>query len=217
MPANRNIRPARQARSRASLQRLLSAAQELLNSEGLDAATIPRIASKARLSPANIYRRFPDKDALLQEVFLRFVEEVDDEAQEFLDPVRWRDQSLSAIARAVIADQIKGLRKHAGLLRALLQYARRNKDAPFLRRIQAMQLQTYERMMRLYLSRREEIHHPDPPYAARFGSLLVSFGLRDFVLALGAKPDTAASLGYSDQRLEQEMARVFLRYLGVHE
>jgi AcrR family transcriptional regulator len=217
MPSVPKARPARQARSRASLQRLVSAAQEILNTQGLEAATIPRMAAKAGLSPANVYRRFADKDTLLQEVFLRFVEGIDDDMQRLADPARWKGKGLAAIVRSMVADQIKGLRKYAGLARALVQYARRNSDAPFLRRLQALQLQTYDRMVNLYLSRREEIGHPDPAYAVRFGSTLVSFGLRDFVIALGAKPEVAASLGYSDQRLEQEMTRVFLSYLKVEE
>ena len=47
MPSSRRARPARQARSRASLLRLLAAAAELLNAQGLEGATIPRIAAKA--------------------------------------------------------------------------------------------------------------------------------------------------------------------------
>ena len=217
MPPTRRARPARQARSRASLHRLLSAATEILNAQGLEGATIPRIAAKAGISPANIYRRFADKDALLQEVFLRFVEHVDEEMQRFADPARWQNQRLTDIVRSFIAEQIKGLRNSSGLLRALMQYARQNKDAPFLQRVQALQLRAFERMVSLYLTRKEEVRHPDPAYAVRFGCMLISFGLRDFVIAASAKPEVVASLGYSDQRLEQEMTRVFLSYLNVDE
>jgi hypothetical protein len=34
-------------------------------------ATVSRIATEANLSPANVYRHFPSKDALLREVFSR--------------------------------------------------------------------------------------------------------------------------------------------------
>jgi AcrR family transcriptional regulator len=213
----RNTRPARQARSRLSLLRLLAAAREILNTHGLEGATIPRIAAKAGISPGNVYRRFADKDALLQEVFLQYVEQIDDSMQQIADPASWRGRPLAGIVRAVVADQIKGLRAHAGLLRALTQYARRNADAPFVRRMQAAQLRTYERLIALYLTRTDEIHHPDPAYAVRFGTTLISFGLRDFVIALGAKPDMASALGYSDKRLEEDMTQVLLRYLRVDE
>src|ERR1700689_5385215 len=74
-PMPQTTLPAHQARSRESLARLLKAAAEVLNKDGLERATIPRIAAKAGLSPATIYRRFPDKDALLREVCLRMLEE----------------------------------------------------------------------------------------------------------------------------------------------
>lgn len=217
MPATRNTRPARQARSRLSLLRLLSAAREILNTYGLDGATIPRIAAKAGISPANVYRRFADKDALLQEVFVQFLEYNDQCMQKIAAPDYWQGRGLPAMVRTIVADQIKSLRSQAGLLRALMQYARRNPDAPFVRRIQAAQLQTFERAVALYLTRADEIHHPDPAYAVRFGTTLVSFALRDFVMALGAKPEMASALGYSEKRLEEEMTQVFLRYLRVKE
>src|SRR5437868_3424328 len=48
-----------QARSRESTRRLLKAAAEVLGQHGLEAATIPRIAEHAGLTPGAVYRRFP--------------------------------------------------------------------------------------------------------------------------------------------------------------
>jgi hypothetical protein len=47
---------AQQARSRESLGRLLKAAAEILQEEGLEGATIPRIVARAGLSPGAVYR-----------------------------------------------------------------------------------------------------------------------------------------------------------------
>jgi AcrR family transcriptional regulator len=41
----------------------------VLAKHGLEGATVSRIAAAAGLSPANVYRRFPDKDALMRAVF----------------------------------------------------------------------------------------------------------------------------------------------------
>jgi AcrR family transcriptional regulator len=54
---------AKQARSRLTLHRLLSAAEALLEHGGLEAATVPAIAETAGVSVGVVYRRFPDKDA----------------------------------------------------------------------------------------------------------------------------------------------------------
>ena len=65
-------RPVRQQRSRETLDRLLDAAEAVLAEEGLEAATVPRIADRAGMSVGAVYRRFPDKDAVLRAVYGRF-------------------------------------------------------------------------------------------------------------------------------------------------
>ena len=60
-----------QARSRLTVHRLVSATEALLAQGGLDAATVPAIASLAGVSVGVVYRRFPDKDNLLRAVYDR--------------------------------------------------------------------------------------------------------------------------------------------------
>src|ERR1700756_4588701 len=67
-----DIHAPKQARSQQSMRRLIDAAREILNEDGLEAATIPRIAERAGLSVGSVYRRFPDKDALLREICLQY-------------------------------------------------------------------------------------------------------------------------------------------------
>ena len=67
----------KQARSRESYDRLMKAARELLNEKGLEGTTVPRVAARAGLSPASVYRRFPNKDALMRAVVLQTMESVD--------------------------------------------------------------------------------------------------------------------------------------------
>src|SRR5580704_3171584 len=70
----KTVLPAHQARSRESLARLLKATIDVLDKDGIEGATIPRIAARAGLSPGTVYRRFPDKDALMREVCIRAFE-----------------------------------------------------------------------------------------------------------------------------------------------
>ena len=91
----KTVLPAHQARSRESLARLLKAAAEVLNKDGLDGSTIPRIAARAGLSPGTVYRRFPDKDALLREVCLRLLEENYRQSKQLLIAGRWKTMPLA--------------------------------------------------------------------------------------------------------------------------
>ena len=64
-----------QARSRESLNRLLKAAVEVLGQQGVSGTTIPRIAAHAGLTPGAVYRRFRNKDVLLETAILRVLED----------------------------------------------------------------------------------------------------------------------------------------------
>jgi AcrR family transcriptional regulator len=207
--------PAQQARSRASHDRLLNATLDILKTGGLDAATIPRIAAKAGLSPGSVYRRFPDKDALLREALIQFFEKVSVSGQNMANESKWKGRSLAIITHTLVSEMLQSYRKNASLLRAAIRFTEHDSDLSFRRYIQAMQVRTFERMVELYVKRREEIHHPDPAYAARFGLMMASFAARDFILALGAEPEMAALVGYSDKRLERELTRALLGYLQV--
>src|SRR5215510_420603 len=112
----------KQSRSRESLQRLLNAAEDVMTERGLEGATIPRIAARAGLSPGAVYRRFPDKDALLQTVVLTVMEQLDESTMTQLTPELAEQGSLEQFARKMIQDSVKEHRQNPTLKRSLDQY-----------------------------------------------------------------------------------------------
>jgi AcrR family transcriptional regulator len=66
--AERGFRPPQQARSRASLRKVLAAAEHVLAARGIEEFTIGAVAEQAGLSVGAIYRRFASKDQLLYAV-----------------------------------------------------------------------------------------------------------------------------------------------------
>lgn len=60
-----HYREPRQARSAATLARVLQAAEELASSAGLEEMTITGVAERAGVSVGSIYRRFEGKDQLI--------------------------------------------------------------------------------------------------------------------------------------------------------
>src|SRR6058998_1614171 len=123
--------PTKQARSRLTLHRLLSAAEALLEHGGLEAATVPAIADTAGVSVGVVYRRFPDKDALLRAVYERFFSVYGEQNRARLQSVSLLDLPLEKIARAIIVGMTHGYRQRRGLLRALIRYARTHHDVAF--------------------------------------------------------------------------------------
>jgi AcrR family transcriptional regulator len=67
-----------QARSRERLRRVLDAADELLASEGADAFTTNRIAAVAGIPVGSVYRYFPDKEAIVDALALRYWSDFED-------------------------------------------------------------------------------------------------------------------------------------------
>src|SRR5689334_3817749 len=97
--------PVYQDRGRLTVDRLLDAAEHVLATDGLDAATVPAIAEAADLAVGTVYKRFPDKDALMRAVYVRFFTRAAEKASAVLAPNLWTDHS----AHSLVATLIPGL------------------------------------------------------------------------------------------------------------
>jgi len=210
MPAA-TVLPARQERSRRSLERLLRAAVEVLDEFGLDGATIPRIAQRAGLTPGAVYRRFPDKDALLREVCLRALEENYRHSQEFLVPEQWKNKSLAEMLEFLIGRTLHGHARHRGLLRAITFFTLEHPDPAFVRKSEELQVKVFRAAAELLLTRRSEIRHPDPDRAVPFALMMVGVAARG-VLVL---PRLSRLVEDSEAKLLVELPRMVLSYLGI--
>jgi len=207
--------PAHQARSRESLARLLKAAADVLNKDGLEGATIPRIAARAGLSPGTVYRRFPDKDALLREVCLRLFEENYQGTRKLLASEQWRRMSLVEMSRSVIAITLKGHHSHRGLLRAILFFTLQHPDAAFVRKSDELKWKALEDVAELLLTRRREIRHPDPESAVKYALLMVGVAAQGIFILPQHPNDFDRFLPGAEAVLNRELPRMFLRYLGI--
>lgn len=215
--SKKTVLPAYQARSRESLTRLLKATIEVLDKDGAEGATIPRIAARAGLSPGAVYRRFPDKDALMREVCIRVFESNCKQTQQLFEAERWKDKSLEEVARSVVDLTLKGHRSHRGLLRALLFFIWQHPDAAFVRRCDELEWKTFQDIAELLLTRRNEIRHPDPESAVRFAILMLAIAAQGILVLPPNPKDLSRLVPDLDARLERELPRMFLRYLGLKE
>lgn len=213
----KTVLPAHQARSRESLKRLLRAAIDVLNQEGLEGATIPRIAARAGLSPGTVYRRFADKDALMREVAVRLLEENYRQSKALMEREDWKAMSVTELSRHVIAISLKGHATYRGLLRALFFFTQQHPDEAFVRKMEELEWKVFRDVSELLLLRRKEIHHPHPEAAVKFALLMVGTALNS-ILVLPRDPKEYAHLVPNvEAELERELPKMFLRYLGVEE
>jgi AcrR family transcriptional regulator len=177
--------PAIQDRGHKAVERLLGAAEKILESDGLEAATVPAIAARAGMSVGNVYKRFPDKDSLLRAVYERFFTE-SLAANEFaLDPAKWKDIPTTEVLSTLITGMIEGYRGRRTLIRALLLYAQTHGDPEFRAHAGEMRLETLGLFERLLRDRRADIGHPHPERAIRFVVTLLAHALENAVMVEG--------------------------------
>jgi len=70
-----------QARSRETVGRILEAAAELIEAEGLDAVTTRAIAERAGVSAPSLYRFFADRDEIFDRLLSTQLAELDRRAE----------------------------------------------------------------------------------------------------------------------------------------
>jgi AcrR family transcriptional regulator len=83
------FRPPQQHRSQETLDRILDAAERVLDTKSFSEATLVEIMERAGVTVSAFYRRFPDKDALLHLMDERFFSELYVRGDTILEPARW--------------------------------------------------------------------------------------------------------------------------------
>jgi AcrR family transcriptional regulator len=211
-PQIRWIRPAQQARSQQTLERLLDAAEALIADKGFDDVTVAEIAARAGFSVGALYSRFRDKQAVLHCLQDRFVEEAHLTTDSAFDPDRWQGASIEKIVDEMIAFLVRIHRERRGVVRELL--ARTMSEPQMVERKERLVAHVGERLLALLLVRTERIGHPDPEAAVSFGLRFV-LGMLEQAILFG---DTGAyGIPTSDEKLAAELTRAFLGYLGVEQ
>jgi AcrR family transcriptional regulator len=212
--ANKTLAP-QQARSRESMRKLLKAAAEVLGQHGLEGATIPRIAQHAGLTPGAIYRRFPDKDALLETVIIGILKRQDERLRVALTPAMARQIPLAVFAEQLINSMLLSYRANAGLLRALRQFAQGRDHTSFYKKVSRLEMRTFQYLVELFLVHRKEIKHPDPQMAVFFALMMLTSALIELILVDHDMKNWQAVIPKDDLSLKRELLSSFLSYLGI--
>jgi AcrR family transcriptional regulator len=115
-PSERWALPAQQARSRATRERLLEAAEKVFAEKGYEGARMADIAEEAGCAVGSVYFRFKDKDALFFAI-----------AEDFTQQVRAKMTSMTpggdpaTIVRNSVKQTAANFREHRGLFRAIME------------------------------------------------------------------------------------------------
>jgi AcrR family transcriptional regulator len=206
--------PTVQERGRNSLERLLAAAEQILESAGLGGATVPAIAARAGMSVGNVYKRFPDKDSLFRTVYDRFFSDAFAANEFALDPAKWEGIPTTEVVSTLVTGMIEGYRSRRPLIRALLVYAQTHPDAEFRSHAEQLRLQSLELFERLLRDRRADIGHPHPERAIRFVVMLLAHALQNAVMSEGGGISSGDFLSHVPETAA-ELSRIVVGYLRI--
>jgi AcrR family transcriptional regulator len=173
--------PPKQARSDASLARILKAARELLETSSFEELSVAGLARRARSSVGAFYGRFADKQALLEQLAEVYAGEAHAAVQAFAGARAQGAGDLEGELEAVVDFAIHFHRERAGVVRALLLEARARPGGRVAERVRRMKAlpPTLERRI---LAHRAAIAHPDPEWAVAEGFFVVLAAVRERVI-----------------------------------
>jgi AcrR family transcriptional regulator len=204
------FRPPQQSRSQATLDRILDAAETVLEEKSFSEATLAEIMDRAGVTVGAFYRRFPDKDALLHLLDNRFFAELHELATTSLGDTKWQGATAAQIVSEFTDTAVRLYKSRRGLLRSLFLRART--DPVIMQSAREVNAHYVERLRALLLARQGELHHPSPERAVELGFMILIGALRETVLFGEVWPNPQAVV---DDGLSKELARAYLAYLGA--
>lgn len=210
VPARFRSAPPEQKRSRETMNRFVEATEQLLRTRNFEDISIQDIVGRSGRPIGSFYARFGSKEALLPLLYRRYHDRLEKTFRTQLEQVPWDGLDLSTTILRMV-DFLLGLYdKDRGLIRAVALFARTHPDGlpadivPHRRRI-------YDRPVRILARHRQEIPHPDPEAAIRFGIFMVSSVAREKILFVAAPHSRITPM--NRQNLRRELTRALHSYL----
>ncbi len=204
-------RKPQQGRSKASLERMLAAAEKLMLDRGSEDFTLQEVSSTGNVSIGSIYLRFDGKDNLVRAVIANHLERMEAEENVMLAAVK-KAKSL----RAFVADYVDGyaelLKYHAPLLRLTMQRASTDPLVSAPGKGAALRFAAFSaEAMMAYAG---EMGGNDKELKANSAYHMI-FAMLARQLSLGSTGESAHD--YDWQQLKRELGRMCLAYLTLVE
>lgn len=116
-------RKPQQGRSKASLERMLAAARELMLERGSEEFTLQDVSERGQVSIGSIYLRFESKDNLVRGVIAEALDALAHAETELLERLSSECPNLAGFVPAYVEGYAEVLRQHAPLLRLTMERA----------------------------------------------------------------------------------------------
>lgn len=200
----------KQNRSQKTLDRILDAAERLLDGRDFSEVSVHDISDAAGTSVSSFYARFPDKSALLHAVFERFAADMHARVDGFEQTYRSRpDASLRELVASVIDTYMDVWQRRRGLITTLT--AAERADAVLFERRRALDEEVALRF-------RDECLRLRPELEERGFGRAFEIALPSLAAAVRSSVDRPDLFGgrtlHSREALVGELTEIALRYLS---
>lgn len=200
-------RPPRQARSLASTNRMLDAAEALFATGGPEAVTIEAVVRESRTSVGSFYARFADRAGLLSTMHGRFIERMYAESASAV-AAAVKQPNLGQAIEAFVNQALPAAVSHRESI--LFFVATSATDTPLRQQGLAANPAFAASFTSVILNFRHEITHHSPEIAADF-AFRVFFAM--FLQRALFTPHEATGRTFSDADLAAEISGCLVKYL----
>jgi AcrR family transcriptional regulator len=203
-----SINAPKQERSRASFDRVLDTAVDLLKEHGYQGFTLFEVSKWSRTSIGSIYCRVKSKDELFHAVQDHVLSKLDGEMESILDPAKWEHVEPRKLICFLVRELAEFLRRHTPILRAFI--SRELADPVVMKKGKKTHARLVERFQSLMMQHAEEFNHPDPEHAIVFCFNLIYAAIAKH---LDLDTITPSNDGAQWNQLIDDLARVMILYL----
>jgi AcrR family transcriptional regulator len=195
------LKSPRQARSRQTVEALLTATARVLVRHGFDGASTNRIAAAAGVSIGSLYQYFPNKQALVGELIDRHVEQ--QLATLHRELSAGRADAPSDIVRSLVHGLFEAHRVEPELYAVLAELVPRTGRVKRLQELESTATSLVQSHLEAYAQSL-------PPIDARHAAFVLVSAVSAVARAAASKPK-----GLRIDRIEAETVTLILRYLGI--
>jgi AcrR family transcriptional regulator len=208
-PTSSPVIPPKQVRSQETLNRICQAALDLLQDRSIEGTTVAAIVDRAGASVGSFYARFAGKEELVRFLQDRVWTEARERWDSALAAQDWSSLSISSVLEGVVGLLIQSYRADFQRRRALGRAPGGQERSGHFTAFHEHLLSTVSPLL---LAREDEISHPDPREAIRFGYRFTVGGIREMLDLQGFGSFTSDSV--EDEVLVRELARAWTGYLS---
>lgn len=194
------------------MERMVQAAEDLLEQRPFEAFTVAEIVQRAGTSVGAFYARFSSKRDLLAAIYARrFGTEATARSMEYLTQFAARQMPLEHRAYEIVHNMVAYYGRNRRLLKEMVSGLElpESETSAWYREVRAHETAFHDGWAKALLSQPDQIGHEDPERSVRFALSVAAAACRDAIL-LGGEP-RAEDLRTGD--LARELTRLLCAYL----